>query len=148
MNGTLFEKEHIEKVVLISNYEGGAMRTLITLTILSSLAILACSTTRGTHVNKNRYSRDHIYSEEINVAMGATAYELIRNLRTHWLQGRGTNSLSYPVVFVNDIREGNLYVLSTITTAHIAEIQFFNSADAFIRFGPDCPAGAILVTTN
>ncbi|MFQ5639397.1 MAG: hypothetical protein ACE5IR_15540 [bacterium] len=124
------------------------MRPQTVITLLCTLGMLACSTTQGTHVKKSRYSRNHIHSEEIKVSMGATAYDLIRNSRSYWLRGRGINSPSVPVVYVNGVREGDLYVLSSIGTAHVEKIQFFNSAEAFIRFGPDCPAGVISVTIN
>jgi glutaredoxin len=124
------------------------MRQLTAITVLCAMGILACSTTSETLVKKSRYSRDHIYFDEIFVSKAANAYDLIRNSHPHWLQPRAGNSISYPVVFVDGTREGGLRVLSTIATQHIAEIQFFNAADAFIRFGPNCPGGAILVTSN
>lgn len=116
--------------------------------VLCAFSMLACSTTTGTHVKKSHYSRNYIYAEEINEDKGANAYDLIKNLRPQWLRPSGTNFISDPVVYVDGAREGDLYVLSTIARQHIAQLQFFNSAEAFIRFGPDNSAGAILVTTR
>ncbi|MFQ5641230.1 MAG: hypothetical protein ACE5IR_24895 [bacterium] len=124
------------------------MRLPTIITVLCALGILACSTTSGTHVKKSRYSRDNIYFEEIYMSRAANAYDLIRNSHPHWLQLREANSMSYPIVFLDGFRYGGIPDLRTIATQHISEIQFFNAADAFIRFGPDCPGGAILVTSN
>jgi len=123
---------------------------LTVLSVMSIMSILACSTTRETHVNKSRYSRDYIYFEEIFVSRAADAYDLIRNSHPHWLQLqlREANSTSYPVVYLDGFRYGDVPVLRTIAPKDISEIQFFNSADAFIRFGPDHQGGVILVTTK
>ncbi len=118
------------------------------ITVLCIMGTLSCSATNETRIKKSRYSRGYIYSEEINEGKAANAYDLIRNLRPQWLRSFGINSISYPNVYVDGFRGGDIHALSTIATQHIVEIQFFNSSEAFIRFGPDHPGGAILVTTN
>ncbi|MFQ5865845.1 MAG: hypothetical protein ACE5IW_11510 [bacterium] len=127
------------------------MRLLTAVTILCALGLLACSTTKESKSKKSRYSRDYIYSEEIQTSTATNAYHLIKNLRPHWLWGRGTKSIryeeaSYPVIYVNESRHGDIDSLSTIPITNIKEIQFLNSGDATNRFGIDHASGAILIT--
>ncbi|MFQ5865846.1 MAG: hypothetical protein ACE5IW_11515 [bacterium] len=127
------------------------MRLLTIFTILCAMALLGCSTTRETHAKKTRHSRDYISSEEIQKSTASNAYDLIRNLRPHWLWGRGAKSIHYeeapyPVIYVNESREGDINSLSTISTEYITEIRFLSSGDATIRFGLNHAGGAILIT--
>ncbi len=124
------------------------MRQTTLIAVLCVMGMLACSTTRKTHVKKIRYSRDYIYAAEMSLSKARNASDVIRALRPHWLNPRGSNFRSYPDLYVDGNNRGGIPGLSTIATAHISQIQFFNAADAFIRFGPDHPAGVILVTTN
>jgi len=135
--------------LLISNQgKEDTMRLLTAITVLCAMGILACSPMRETHVKKSRYSRDYIYFEEIFVSRAYNVYDLIKNSHPHWLQPRGTSFMSSPVVYLDGFKHGGIPVLRTIATKDISEIQFFNSTDAFVRFGPDHRGAAILVTTK
>lgn len=127
------------------------MRLLFVITLMYVMGLLACSTTKGGYAKNTSYSRDYIYREEIQNNAATNAYGLIRSLRPHWLQGRGAKSVryaeaSYAVVYVDGSRRGDINSLSTVFTENIAVIQFLNASDAIIRFGPDHPGGAILIT--
>lgn len=128
------------------------MRILTGIVILSVMGLFACSTTKGAHGAKVQYSRDHIALEEIRNNMSNNAYDLVSHLRPHWLRGRGPKSIRFeeassPEVYVNDLRHGDISSLATISTEQIAEIRFFNTGDATIRFGLNHPSGVIAVTT-
>ncbi|MFQ5769479.1 MAG: hypothetical protein ACE5HX_03015 [bacterium] len=128
------------------------MRLLTVITIVGVMGMLACSTTKATHANKKHYSRDHIYSADIQNNSASNAYDLIKNLRPQWLRARGTKSIKYeqasfPLVYVNESRLGSVNALTTISTEQITEIEFLNSGDATIRFGLNHASGAILITT-
>ncbi|MFQ5752768.1 MAG: hypothetical protein ACE5HI_12295 [bacterium] len=127
------------------------MRLFTVISIFGAMLLLACATTTGSHAKKTHYSRDHIYSQEIQRSAASNAYDLISNLRPYWLRGRGAKSIyyqeaSYPVVYVNENRHGSVESLATISVEYITEIQFLNSGDATIRFGLNHPGGAILIT--
>jgi hypothetical protein len=127
------------------------MRLLTGVIIVFVMGILACSSVKETSTTKVRYSRDCIYSEEIQNNSATNAYDLVSSLRPHWLRGRGPKSIvneeaSYPVVYVNDSRHGDVNSLATISTDQITEIRFFNAGDATIRFGLNHPSGAIAIT--
>ncbi|MCI0693031.1 hypothetical protein L0337_13625 [candidate division KSB1 bacterium] len=128
------------------------MRLLTGIVILSVMGLFACSTTKGTHGAKAYSSHDHIDFEEIQTSTSNNAYDLISYLRPHWLRERGPKSIRFeeassPEVYVNDLRHGDISSLATISTEQIAEIRFFNTGDATIRFGLNHPSGVIAVTT-
>ncbi len=113
--------------------------------------IAGCSCGKGTRDRTRRFDRNLITSEEIQIANAGNAYDLIKDLRPQWLEGRGRKSIknvpsTLPVVYVNGLREGTVNSLRTIPTDNIAEIRFLGPGDAMIRFGFDHPSGAILIT--
>ena len=127
------------------------MRIPLGIAFSYTMAFIACSTIGTTNATQPRYAQDYISPKEIQNADANTAYDLVRQLRPHWLKGRGIKSLhrnqaSYPVVYVNSSRHGDVYSLSTISANHIAEIRFFNAGDAALEYGLDHAAGAILVS--
>lgn len=121
---------------------------LIAATFLYAMGMLGCASTKETGPRKNHYSRDYILAEEIREENAVNGYELVRNLRPHWLQSFGVRSMSSPVVFVDDMKRGEIDALTTIPISHIAKVQFLKNNDAFVRYGLDYPAGVISITTN
>ncbi|MFQ5769932.1 MAG: hypothetical protein ACE5HX_05315 [bacterium] len=127
------------------------MRSITIFTMLCAMSLIACSITRETHTKTTRRAHNYIYLEEIQKSAASNAYDLIRNLRPHWLRGRGIKSIkfqetSFPVVYVNDSRHGNIQSLTMISAHYIKEIQFLNAGDATFRFGLNHSSGAILIT--
>ncbi len=125
------------------------MRPRIVIGVLCSILILGCSANKENRFREGHYARDYVYAEEINRISAPNAFVIITKLRPHWLSPRPNNlSLSYPVIYLDGMRYGSINELSTIPSSDISTIQYFNYIDAFIRFGPGNPAGAILVTTK
>lgn len=97
--------------------------------------------------------RDMISEQEIRELPVTTAWELVSRLRPHWLRSRGPASVrgggpEYPVVYVDEIRSGNIEFLHQISTMVVAEIRFISGRDATTRMGLNHGAGAIMVTTH
>jgi hypothetical protein len=86
-------------------------------------------------------------------ATGWTAWDLISQLRPEFLRSRGASSLrsiepTTAVVYVDDIRYGELESLRTMSADQIHRVQYVNAADATTRYGTDHFGGAILITTK
>ena len=99
--------------------------------------------------------RTLLTAEEIGMAKGGAwnAYDVISRLRPEFLRSRGrsslnTEELTTAVVYVDDMRFGELASLKTITADQILLIEYINAADATTRFGTDHVGGAILITTR
>lgn len=128
------------------------MRTFSIFLILIALGFTSCASSKsGPGAKKARYDRNFIAYEDIIANPATNAYDLIRSLRIHWLQGRGTKSFrnpgaSLPMVYVNNSRHGNIETLSSVSTTNIKSIKFLNASDATIRFGLNHTGGAILIT--
>ncbi|MDQ7052280.1 MAG: hypothetical protein Q9P14_05110 [candidate division KSB1 bacterium] len=115
------------------------------------LALCACAAPRNGEQATGGRDRNLISLAEIQSSHASNAYDLIRELRPHWLRGRGQKSIkfasvAYPVVYVNGNRHGSVQSLYNLTTDNITEIQFLDPGDATVRFGANHPSGAILVT--
>ena len=83
-------------------------------------------------------------------------YEIVRQFRPQWLVKRGTVNINpgsgqlvdYVVVYVDNIRQGDLESLRTITAQSVQEVEHYNTAQAQ-RLGPrGHPHGAIVVRTK
>ena len=99
--------------------------------------------------------RNILTLEEIRLARtgGSTAWDLISQLRPEYLRSRGRSSLRDPapataVVYVDDIRFGELDSLRTMNADQILRVQYVNAADATTRYGTDHLGGAIIITTK
>lgn len=126
------------------------MRTVIGIAILFLVSTLSCSTTKETNLPNKHRDPNYIHADEVKLSEASNAYDLIRRLRPNWLRGRGTKSLkspekSYPIVYVDEQRHGDIDSLRNIPVEHILEIQFLNASDAAFQFGLDHTGGAILV---
>ena len=100
-------------------------------------------------------NRDLITYEEINAQKrpGWSAWDLIAQMRPHFLRSRGASSLRDPtparaVVYLDGVLYGKLEVLRSLNIEEIREIQFISSGDATTRFGTDHLGGAILIRTR
>jgi hypothetical protein len=127
------------------------MQLLSVITIASVLGVLACSSSGELSSKHARSNRDIISAEEIQESGANNAYDLIRGLRPHWLQGRGRksilhNEVSYPLVYVNGNEHGPIDSLWRISVENITKIQYLNPGDAANQLGMNHPSGAILIT--
>ncbi len=124
------------------------MRFITCISLLIVVALTACATTNS----KTTYSRHNVLkTEEIRKQVASDAYNLIRNLRPLWLRNRGQRSIhfnneaSYPTVYVNDSKHGDIDSLYLISTQQVKEVRFLNASEATIRFGLNHAGGAILI---
>jgi hypothetical protein len=133
--------------------------------VMVALACTACAVRDG---GDERTARRHnvITTEEIDAARSTlTMYELVRDLRPRWLQGRGVQSLGSPVpvghdrmsttnapvgvvIYLDGTRLGGLEFLRQIMASGIREATFLGGTEAAARYGVDHSAGAILLTTR
>lgn len=100
-------------------------------------------------------SPDEIVRAEI-LRRGSTAHTamaLVRRLRPSWLLARGQNSFTdpsaaYPIVYIDEIRHGNLATLNQIPSTEILSMRFFSTSDATTRWGTGHPSGVINIVTG
>ena len=121
--------------------------------ILVVLPLLAGCATTG----QSSSGRGDIITQEEIQEWGSTfssAYQIVEQLRPHWLRKRGKVSLDpnsttdYIVVYEDRNRMGDPDVMRTMPAQNVREIQRYSSGEA-IRFGPpDHPHGAIMVRTK
>lgn len=120
------------------------------LPLLAGIAILtaACATT-GTRESGSRFGE--ITAAEIEETTASDAYILIQELRPNWLRQRGRASINRPsprVVYLDNVRLGDLQSLRQISPTSIERIRFLDSRDATQRFGTGHVNGAILIFTR
>lgn len=119
------------------------------------LALLAVLVGCASSANGRRslQSRNVITTQEIESLNVSTAYEVIQQLRPHFLQGRGQSSIqdpgsSMPVVYVNGVRYGPPSVLQGIRAMDLREIRYLSASDATTRYGTGHVGGVIEVDTR
>jgi hypothetical protein len=103
-----------------------------------------------------RGSADIITEAEINAGAYQNALEAVRNLRPTMTRPRGVGSdgsgmyaASIPiVVYMDDVRLGDVGSMVNIPTNRVKEIRFINARDATTRYGTGHSSGVILVTTK
>lgn len=79
-----------------------------------------------------------------------SAYDLVERLRPTMLRARNLTAGSgvqnfAPVVYVEDVRLGDIDQLRTVMRATVYEIRFINATDATTRWGTGHSAGVIQV---
>lgn len=104
-----------------------------------------------------RRDRDVITQEEILAAKTFTnSYEMVRSLRPQFLRPasgprslggatQGAAKVTVPVVYVDEVKFGDLDVLKNIRTEDVKEIRYLRSGEAQARWGLGHEAGAIMV---
>jgi hypothetical protein len=86
-------------------------------------------------------------------SLGATAYDVISQMRPEYLRNRGTvsiknNTQATAVVYVDGTKYGDLESLRNVSAEHIFRIDYLSASDATTRYGTDHVGGAILITTK
>lgn len=99
--------------------------------------------------------RNTITTEEIENARtaGVFAYDLISNLRPHFLKSQSAQYLTdrepvYAVVYVDEVVRGDLESLKSLSIEGIKSIQFIPPYDTTARFGQTLQGGAIVIRTH
>lgn len=112
-----------------------------------------CAAASSGSVRATGADRDILTAAEILQSSGATAYDVIAQLRPQFLRSRGASSLlaaapPTAVVYVDNVQIGTLQVLRTIGAQTISRVEYLSASDATTRFGTDHTGGAILISTK
>ena len=79
-----------------------------------------------------------------------TAYDVVKQLRSLWLQRRGPSSMVLTaqgvLVYVNGVQRGGASALNEVRATQLLELQYLRPSDATQRYGPNHENGAILIT--
>ena len=104
----------------------------------------------GTSPRPVRGSADIITEAEINAGIYQNALEVVQSLRPNMTRPRGSTSQGpVPVVlFVDDVRLGELNGLINSPANRVREIRYIGASDATTRYGTGVGSGVILVTTK
>ncbi len=128
-------------------------RVIIAITL--SLMIAGCGSGPAPTSGLGYRNRTILTLEEIRESRTgeSTAFELIQKMRPEYLRSRGASSLrdttpATAVVYVDDIRYGELESLRTMSADQVFQIRYLSASDATTRFGTDHLGGAILITTK
>ena len=114
-------------------------------------AVPATLPAQDTAKPKIKRSANLITLEEIQTyALNApTAYDVVKQLRSLWLQQRGPSSMSQPAqevqIYVDGALRGGPSALREIRSTDVRELQRLSPSDAAQRYGTNHENGAILV---
>ena len=117
---------------------------------LLALLVSACASSGR---SRSLGARNLITRAEIESVNVSTAYEVVQQLRPHFLSPRGQTSIqdpssSLPVVYVNGVRYGTQDVLRSLRSMDVQEMRFLSASDATTRYGTGHVGGVIEVTTR
>lgn len=122
-----------------------------------TMAVLACVGLAGCgfhHVDtRPSYNRNVITEDEVVASHGSSAFEVIQKLRANFLSNRGATSLyntssSYPTVYVDGMRYGDISLLRSIPAEVVATITLYRAWEATTRYGVGNMGGVIAITTR
>ena len=116
---------------------------------LLSVTLVACTTSQNV---ASESSSDRIVVEDPGAVSGLTAYDLVEERRSLWLQRRGRKSIRNedPIrVYVDGSGSpfGTIADLRGISATNVDYIEYFDGNAAQMRFGQDNSSGAIVVYT-
>lgn len=128
------------------------MKTLSRFLLLALVVALpAALSAQDAPKPKIKRNPDIISLEEIQAFApnAQTAFDLVKQLRSLWLQQRGPSSLSQAAsgvqIYVNGVNRGGPSALTEIRAADVMELQHLRAADATQRYGINHENGAILI---
>jgi hypothetical protein len=128
------------------------MRTLQAMLGVVLLAVVFANVAEAQKQKKPRRDPRMITAEEIEERTETNALDLIRALRSNWLNGRGATSILLQErgisVYVDGAKRGSVEELRFITKESIAQMRSLTATDAQARYGMDNVSGAIEVTTK
>ncbi len=126
------------------------MRRITTalLAVLLAGASAACASNAagGSATSVSRSSP--ITLAEIRQSNAVNAFELVQSLRPLWLNARGQSSIrsgDQVVVYLNNIRLGNVASLRDIATVNVGSVEYVEPRYANMRWGTGHTQGAIVV---
>lgn len=89
--------------------------------------------------------------EQIAEPRFTSAYDVVRALRSNWLNARGIASLRFKVevqVYLDGVHLGGVQTLQNISTPSIQYIRYINGTDATTRWGIGHGRGVIFIGTG
>ncbi len=100
---------------------------------------------------EERPDQQWITREQIEDPRFSSAHDVVRTLRSNWLNSRGTASLRFKTevqVYLDGVHLGGVQALQGISTPSIQYIRYFNGTDATTRWGIGHGRGVIFVGTG
>lgn len=110
------------------------------------LVLSAACAPGGQTEGRSSGDRDRISAAELQQVEVTNLYEAIRRLRPRWLRSRSGGGA--PVVFIDNVRAGDITMLEQLYLTTVREVRFISPADATTRWGTGYPNGAIEVITR
>jgi len=131
------------------------MKLLDTIHISSALAAMAVAygCAAATTGGRDRGADPNLITRsELSRTVASNAFEAIQRLRPQWLRPRGPSSVSqpegdWPVVYMDNVRAGDVNVLATIALDDIGQIRFISGRDATTRWGTGVTGGVIEIVS-
>ena len=126
--------------------KSSCQKTTLTFLVAFGLTTLATACASGAGGERGpRRDPNLLTAEEMAEYASFNCLEVVRRLRSRWLQGRAGD----PMV----IRDGNQMGLAEeflpqIPVGDVESIRFLNATDATMRYGTGVAGGAIVVTTR
>lgn len=98
-------------------------------------------------------SPDLITRDQIDALPEGTAFTVVQRYKSGWLRPRSQGSFTsnqpdFAVVFVDEMRYGDINSLSRISSNQIESIQYISATDATTRYGTGYTGGIIRVNTR
>ncbi len=126
--------------------------------LIAVAAILGCAPASGTSNTSGTSAvprRPNLLTAEEILAANAdvgTAYDALSRLRPNWLSSHGptsfdTQGTGFAIVFVDGQQYGDLTSLRNIQAYHVADIRYYNVAEAGGRFGLRGGSGGVIEIT-
>jgi hypothetical protein len=116
------------------------------LAFASVLLAAACASSSGGSSSGTSRNTDVITAQEIEVTQVPTAYDVVQQLRPHFLRPRaGSGPI---VVYIDGVRRGDTSELRSIDKSIVREIRYLDANDATTLYGTGHGSGAILVSTR
>jgi len=129
------------------------MKTALLLLVAVAIALPAGLAAQDSTKAKDKIKRspDLIRLDEIQAFApnAQTAYEVVKQLRSLWLQRRGPSSMTLTAhevqVYVNGVQRGGVSALNEVRATELQELQYLRPSDATMRYGVNHENGAILI---
>lgn len=127
------------------------MRTLLSRVsvVILLFGLVACTSTSNTSQKGVSSSRIELAQLPSDVS-GKSAYQVVKEYKSHWLQKRGASSINSQTEIsvyldTNQTRFGNPESLKQIQAVNVQAIEWLDSQEATFRYGLDNTQGVILV---
>lgn len=118
--------------------------------VLTLSLVAGCSASRP-GAGQEQSEQSVLTRQQIEDPRFSTAYDVVRALRSNWLNARGNASFRFKVevqVYLDGTHLGGVQALQNISTPAIQYIHYINGTDATTRWGIGHGRGVIFVGTR